>query len=252
MNDLIKILDDYELDIFDAKMFESVTGESMQKWINPLRSLIRNEIVVILERGKYCRHNFNDELVIGSFLATNGAIAYWSALSYHGLTTQIPNTVFVQSNRKKQKKTIRGVRYEFILVPETAFIGHQKQGFGNNTYFITDIEKTIIDCMDKPQFCGDITDVIKAISKWSPDEKKLIKYCKHLNNGAVMKKLGYLIELFNIQNCEKFVKYAKNNLVKGYALFDPKNENEGKYNNRWGLRLNMSKETLSSLADEGY
>jgi predicted transcriptional regulator of viral defense system len=252
MKDLIKILDDYELDIFDAAIFESSTGESLAKWMNPLRSLIRNEMVIILEKGKYCRHNFNDELVIGSFLANGGAIAYWSALSYHGLTTQIPNTVFVQTRKRKNKKVIRGIRYEFVLVEETEFVGHENQGFGNHIFLITDTEKTLVDCLDKPQFCGDYSDLIRAIANSQPNEEKLIAYCDKLNNKAVTKRLGYLIKLFNTPNCENFIEFAQGHLVKGYALFDPKSENEGKYNNRWGLRLNISEETLKAIAQEGH
>lgn len=52
MKELIKILDDYELDIFDATIFENGTGESLAKRMNPLRSLIRNELIIILEKGK--------------------------------------------------------------------------------------------------------------------------------------------------------------------------------------------------------
>ncbi len=252
MKDLIKILDEYELDIFDATIFETTTGESLAKWMNPLRSLIRNELIAILEKGKYCRHNFNDELVIGSFLASKGAIAYWSALSFHGLTSQISNTVFVQTPRKKNKKTIRGIRYDFVLVEDSEFVGHQNQGFGNHTFLITDIEKTLIDCLDKPQFCGDFADLIRAVANWKPNENKLIEYCKNLNNKAVTKRLGYLIELFNTPGCDNFVTFALSNQAKGYALFDAKTESEGKYNNRWGLRLNVSEETLKSIAEEGY
>ncbi len=252
MKELIKILDDFELDIFDATIFESTTGEPLSNWINPLRSLIRNELVLILEKGKYCRHNFNEELVIGSFLANGGAIAYWSALSFHGLTSQIPNTVFVQSPRKKTKKSIRGIRYEFVLVNSSEFVGHQIEGFGNHKFLVTDIEKTIIDCLDKPQLSGDFSDLIRAIATWKPNETKLIEYCSNLNNKAVTKRLAYLLELFNIPNCNNFIDFALKNLVKGYALLDPKNESDGKYNNRWGLRLNISVETLKSLSQEGY
>ncbi len=109
MKDQIKILDQFELGIFDAIVFEKSTGASIAKWMNPLKSLIRNELIVILEKGKYYRHNFNDELVIGSFLANKGAISYCAAFSYHGFIFQILNTIFFKTFRKKLKKAIRCV-----------------------------------------------------------------------------------------------------------------------------------------------
>lgn len=79
------------------KVLRSIRGgETLQSWINPLRTLINQRLILIVEKGKYCRHNFRDEYVIGYYLSSKeGAIAYWSALNIHGLTKQISNTVFV-------------------------------------------------------------------------------------------------------------------------------------------------------------
>lgn len=43
------------------------------------------------EKGKYTLHEF----LIASMLVSPYAIAYWSALSYYGLTEQFPTTVFI-------------------------------------------------------------------------------------------------------------------------------------------------------------
>ena len=51
------------------------------------------------EKGEYTLHEF----IIGSLLVKSSAIAYRSALNYHGFTEQIPNTVLVQTTVRKKK-----------------------------------------------------------------------------------------------------------------------------------------------------
>ena len=99
----IKFIDQFEIDIFtfsELRFNEHLGIDYLQMTID---SLVKREYLIRLEKGKYCRHNFKDEYVIGSVLANGGIIAYWSALNIHGLTEQIPNTVFVQTSKVKKK-----------------------------------------------------------------------------------------------------------------------------------------------------
>src|SRR5690554_1512617 len=156
--------------------------------MNPLRSLIRNGIIEIIEKGKYCRHNFRNEHVIAYYLASKeGAIAYWSALNIHGLTEQITNTVSVQMTKVKHNKKVFNVPYQFIKVKKEKYIGIEKKGYGNHSFLITDREKTIIDCFDLPQYAGEFPGVIKAFIKNDWNEDKLIEYAKAVNNKAAIK-----------------------------------------------------------------
>src|SRR5699024_1895889 len=171
---LLKLIDEYELDIFTEETFYEISGEVLDEWMVQLRTLIRNEIIIILEKGKYCRHNFRDEYVIGSVLANGGIIAYWSALNTHGLTEQISNTVFVQTPKVKKDKTVLGVHYRFIKVKESKITGVEIMGYGNHSYPITDREKTIIDCFDLPQYAGEFPGLIRAFINHEWEEDKLI------------------------------------------------------------------------------
>ncbi|MCC6287455.1 MAG: hypothetical protein IT249_06185 [Chitinophagaceae bacterium] len=83
---LLKLLDEYELDIFTGQSFAERTRLKLTDWMPQLRTLIKYGLIDIIERGKYCRHNFRNEYVIGNFLAEDGVIAYWTALNLHGLT----------------------------------------------------------------------------------------------------------------------------------------------------------------------
>lgn len=245
--ELLKILDDFELDIFTEEEFLERTGRKLEEWMNPLRSLIRNGIYEIIEKGKYCRHNFRDEHVIAYYLASKeGVIAYWSALNIHGLTEQITNTVFVQMTKVKHDKTVFNVPYQFIKVKKEKYIGIEKTGYGNHSFLITDKEKTIIDCFDLPQYAGEFPGVIKAFINNDWNEEKLMEYAKAVNNRAAIKRMGFIAQNFNLPLFD-FIEFAKSKVTKTISLLDNNLADEGTYVTEWGLRLNLTFEDLMEI-----
>ena len=101
---LLKDITFNELDIFTKSELLSISSLDRITTEKALRNLNKRDIIFTIERGKYCKFDFRDELVIGSFLGRDGGIGYWTAMHYHGLTEQIPNTIFVQTSFKKQSK----------------------------------------------------------------------------------------------------------------------------------------------------
>ena len=102
------------------------------------------------EKGEYTLHEF----VIGSYLVKPYAIGYWSALHYYGLTEQIPNIVFMQTPARKKNRIIDvfGVSYRIVRINEEKFFGIKKEWIENISVSVTNKEKTIIDCLDKPEY----------------------------------------------------------------------------------------------------
>lgn len=243
---LLKLLNEHELDIFTAQSFGAVLGEALDEWMPQLRTLVRNELINIIEKGKYCRHNFRNEYVIGNYLAPDGAIAYWSALNLHGLTEQISNTVFIQTAKLKRDKTVFGVRYQFIKVKPEKITGIETAGYGNHSYKITDKEKTIIDCFDLPEYGGEFPGIIRAFVTKDWDEQKLIDYAEMVNNIAATKRMGYLAELFELP-LKNFIEFAKGKVTKTISLFDNASADEGNYITGWGLRMNINSDDILKM-----
>lgn len=243
---LLKLLNEYELDIFTEQSFATVMEEGLNTWMPQLRTLIKNGLINIIEKGKYCHHNFRDEHVIGNYLAQDGVIAYWSALNLHGLTEQISNTVFVQTTKMKRNKTVFGVRYQFIKVKQEKIAGIEIAGYGNHSYRITDREKTIVDCFDLPEYAGEFPGIIRAFAGNTWDEQKLINYAGKINNSAAIKRMGYLAELFDLE-LKDFIAFAKRNVTKTISLFDNSGTNEGSYNTGWGLRMNIMEDNILEM-----
>lgn len=241
-NSLLEFLDNEGLDIFKKRDVIPKFEEEL------LRELTNSDYIRTIEKGKYCRHNFADENVIGNFIIKKGGIAYWTAMNYHGLTEQIPNVVYVQTVQNKQNKIIFGVRYKFIQVKEQKLIGFKTIGYGNHQFRITDVEKTIVDCFDLPQYGGGYFEIIKAFNNAKLSAIKMVKYCKAINNIAVTKRLAYLCELLDKPKMEYFIKYAQSICNEKYNLFESDGEPNGTTNRRWRLILNMDEDEIIEIA----
>ena len=250
--EFIKLLDDHEIDIFTIGEIEKMIGKLFNNLHGILENLIEKEFLSRIERGKYCRHNFRDELVIGCKLVDDGAVAYWSALNRHGLTEQFPNTVFIQTTKIKADKTVFGVSYQFVKINPRKRNGIQTEGYGNHKYRLTDIEKTIVDCFDLPQYSGGYPELIRAFDQATPDQDKLVEYCKAIGNISVLKRLAFLTGLLEKNKMSRFLKYAEGQVNPRYVLMDPFGEESGVFNNKWKLRLNISEEEIRSICSKLY
>lgn len=250
--EFMKLLDEHEIDIFRFDDIELLLGKKFTNLNEVLENLVQKELLSRIERGKFCKANFRNEHVIGVFMVRESAVAYWSALNLHGLTEQFPNTVFIQTPRKKLDKTVFGVGYKFVKISRPKREGIISFGHGNHVYSITDMEKTIVDCFDLPQYSGGYAELIRAFANAKITSEKMIEYCKVINNIAATKRMGYLAELFQKKNMKTFIAFAKNQVKQAYNPVDPLGPDSGPFNAEWKLRLNISKEEILDIANKQY
>jgi predicted transcriptional regulator of viral defense system len=245
--DFLKLLNDYEIDIFSIAEIRKTLNKEFVNLNAILENLEKKEFLSRMENGKYCRPNFRDEKVIGSFISDSGSIAYWSALNSHGLTEQFPNNVFIQTAKLKKTKAIFGTEYKFIKVSPHKITGLLSQGQGNRKYRITDIEKTIVDCFDLPEHSGGYAELIRAFSEAKLGSEKMIDYCTAINNMAATKRMGFLAELFKKKSLKTFIQYANQQKNLRYNVFDPAGVDKGEFINDWRLRLNISRDKILDI-----
>lgn len=181
------------------------------------------------------------EYLVAMELVEPATIAYWSALNYYGMTEQLPRTVFIATNHpvRKHKRETLGMSFRIISLKPDRYFGIRRNWIDGRSFQITDREKTIIDGLDLPQFTGGIQEIVNAlITAWDElDEVRLRNYVKQIGNGAVGKRLGYILEQLGLGDIEVFRKEIA--LSAGFSLLDPTLPERGVYSRRWGLQLNV-------------
>lgn len=182
------------------------------------------------EKGKYTLHEF----VLGSLLVDPCIISYWSALNHYGFTEQIPFTVFIQTSARKKHQEIKvfGVTYKIIRIKKEKIFGLKKEWFEDTQITITNKEKTIIDCLDKPQYAGGIIEIAKALKTKNYDIKKLASHAQKINNTGIIRRLGFLCDLLQIP-----IELPKIN-TRNYLSLDPTLHKNGETNGKWRLYIN--------------
>jgi predicted transcriptional regulator of viral defense system len=248
----LKYLDDEEIQMFTLDTVRAFHGIGAKTVNEIIENLVNKGFLHRLERGKYCRSTFRDENVTGTFIVSGGVIAYWSALHLHGLTEQFPNTVFVQTVMKKNPVTVMGTSYRFIRIAARKRTGISYNGYGNYRYPITDVEKTIVDCFDLPQYSGGYAELVRAFAQTKADAGKLTDYCAAIDNNAATRRIGFLAELLEKRELEDFVRFARTKVNRACNLFDPLGRQSGEIASDWNLRLNITKENIRAIVKNHY
>lgn len=192
-------------------------------------------------KGEYIEHEF----VLASLIAEPCYIAYWTALNHYGFTEQVPGTVFVATKKKVNDREIFGAKYKFVFVSAHKFFGFREIPISSYKVKISDEEKTIIDCLDKPRYCGGIEEVVKSVhyAKDEIDFAKLATYALKMKNNAVVKRLGFILDFLGL---ESNAKSLEKKISASYSILDPTKEKKGKLNSKWKLLINVSEDDLTT------
>lgn len=191
------------------------------------------------EKGKYTLHEF----VIASRLVNPYSIAYWSALHHYGLTEQPPGVVFIQTTARKKKQELRvlGLGYKVVKVAEHKFFGLRKEWIEETQIYITDREKTIIDCLDLPQYSGGVMEVAKALKRGEFDWYRMANYLDRFGNTGVNRRLGYLCDHLGLKVDLPPIE------TRNYLLLDPTMPRDGKPNARWRIIVNLDEKSMGEM-----
>lgn len=168
-----------------------------------------------------------DPWVIAEELYYPCYIGGWSAAEYWDLTEQIFRTVVVMTVQKPRDRepVIKGTNFMLRTISEKAMFGIKPVWRGQIKISVSDPSRTILDMLDDPQLGGGIRSTSDMLTNYLKSEKKnmslLIEYGKKLDNGAVFKRLGFLLESFFPREHDA-IRTCKMYLTKGNAKLDPK------------------------------
>lgn len=204
-------------------------------------------VIVPPELGRSTEYSGNPFLV-ARYLADDAPhfLSHATAMELHRMVTQPQFVIFVSSTKRIPQQTLHGTQFRFVLIKPNHFFGSTKHWVTKQeSVEISDLERTILDGLRHPAYCGGVTDVAKGLWMRHTDMRapKLIEYAKRFNVGSIYRRLGYLLELFGIAT-EAELQSLRNTLTDTYVPLDPSLPNEGSHLAKWRLRLNVAPEEL--------
>ena len=249
--------------VFSTRNAYDILGEG-KATRDTLERLVKKGWLERIEKGKYLivpleagpdRVWTEDALVIAGHLVSPGMVAYWSALHYWNLTEQVPRVTFVQTPSRKENRApkVLGMQFRIVRVKEERFFGSHVFTAGESPVRITDREKTIIDCLDRPDLSGGVSEVAKALQEVEGelDWRRTTEYLRRFGSGAVVKRLGFLVE--SIQSAHspgpELIDQWQRLLTAGISRLDPSSPRDPhRIATRWRIEVNLPEEGLGGGA----
>ena len=106
---------------------------------------------------------------------------------------------------------------------------------GDRKVNVSGRERTVADILSDPALGGGIRHTMEVLNTLLSDAKleDLVDALERLDNGAAIKRLGYLMEVLGYDTAA--VDWP---LTSGFPLLDPSLPSGGSRSTRWGLRIN--------------
>jgi predicted transcriptional regulator of viral defense system len=173
-------------------------------------------------------------------------LSHGTAMEIHGMVTQPQLVVHVTTPVKRRPIRIMGTEFRFIASGKDGFFGLTDHWVTKQEKVrISDPERTVLDGLRMPEYCGGLTELAKGIwiKKQDLNDSKLVDYALRMDVGAVIRRLGYIMELYEIGSSVSRDR-LRDRLTETYVNLDPLLPAEGKYLRKWRLRLNVSPDEL--------
>ena len=259
-NELLSYFNEQKRSCFDYTLAYKALPDSKSSAVRELLSdMTKRNLLMRLKEGVYyiIPYESNAETfmpewhLIAEYLVHDAKhyIGYYSALQVHNLITQpsMKEQIVVSKQIRPVEIKIKGVPFQFIFHNEKHFFGTKKMWVDHfNKVICSDLEKTFIACLFKPDYSGGIVEVARAIyiSKDKINFNKLLEYAKKFDSQAVIKRLGYLIEILEIKT--EIIPELLKMKTTSYVVLDTELPKSGKRNSRWSIQQNLDIETIKS------
>jgi predicted transcriptional regulator of viral defense system len=216
-----------------------------------LKKLMRQGLVKKLFRGTFALSNTIlagsplHEFEVAHALIHPSAICCWSAMAYHGLTDQILRTVYLMvpygttdKSSSQYTYTIEATTYVIIRVRPELYFGIEDQFMAEIPFIITNVERTLIDGLVRPQYCGGFLEVMEAFkcAQEMLDPQRLLNYAVRYGLST-QKRLGWVLQTLGI--FEDITTFLKALPCKNYYPLDVSKPTQGDIIKGWHLRRNF-------------
>lgn len=174
--------------------------------------------------------------------------AYRFACVHHGLLTQVPNVVHIALSRPKQPIELKNMRFKFIELSCARFFGYEELDVMGEKINVSNLERSVLDALDRPELVGGIESAAQAISHGGKkiNFRRLLDYLRRFNDSALSRRFGYLCELLGIVLPKDMSAYLASHRkrIPAYLGAPRRWGTAGKVNKRWSLILNVPQEDL--------
>jgi predicted transcriptional regulator of viral defense system len=257
---LLTLLHERNRTVFHLDDVRKITGLSKASTRSFVRKLVNRGVAARLKPGLFVlvpfelgreRQYMGSPLIVAREIMTRAAyyVSHGTAMEIHGMVTQPQLVITVSATKPRRSLTALGVEFRFVRCQRRHLFGLTEHWVTKQEKVrVSDPERTIIDGLKQPEYCGGVTEVAKGL--WMRRQNlrvdKLLAYAKRIRVGAVVRRIGFLLETYEIAE-RRDLERLRRGLTATYARLDPVLPAEGKRLRRWRLQLNVDPEELRAV-----
>lgn len=235
------------------KQIDKKISNLKRKWL--IKTIKRWLFYIIPLEYRNNKNYIPDSKFFVQFIDGNPIISHWTALAYHDLSEQIFNKMIVTVDKDIKKHNIKLGWIEFCLVKNLSNknFGTQNVIADNRYVKITDIERTILECLARPDLCMNIKEWLKAYYNAYIENnlnfEKIDEYLEYYKSKSkLMKILWYFWDLFEMKIPKNIYKKWTHKIKQNYVFLETNTENIKWqiYDKKWKLIIN-NEENFKSL-----
>ena len=186
---------------------------------------------VILDKQQYTE----DAILIAAKSTKKAFLSHYTALTIHGLAERYTTQIYITTIKHKRNIKYHKIKINYIKIIPKKFFGYKTVNYSMERIQISDLERTIIDVINKPKYAGGWNETINCLRNLDEiNYIKLIAYLKRFNNKTITRKTGYILEkLNNLNPSQKIIEEIKELSGSNDLYFDT--TKKGIYDKKWNL-----------------
>ena len=125
-------------------------------------------------------------------------LAYYTAMEFHEMLQHPLRTVFVAVRKQHRPLAFGAIQIRFVTLAAGKFFGDEdRRTDQGHVVKVAQLERTFLDCADRPELCGGIEEVFRGFVRRTGDldADRLLRFVHRLGKPVVTKRLGLLLEL---------------------------------------------------------
>lgn len=222
-----------------------------------LKYYLKKERIFSIRRGLYCTIRNADPFLIASKISEDSVLAYHSALDLYGKSHSEFFHIYYLSNTRHQPIMYNNYTFKAIENPkiltqkEMERFGVNKVDHKGKDIYVTSLERTIVDILDRPDLAGSWEEIWRSIESINHmNIEEVIEYVYMMEYSTLAVKVGFFLEQFKNKLKVENQQLKKLKRIKPLqpVYLDRKNRTQSKLIKQWNLIVPL--EILEQRWDE--
>jgi predicted transcriptional regulator of viral defense system len=196
---------------------------------------------IVHDKGKYVE----DPILVGKHLTKPYFFSYYSALYLHGLSQQPASHFYLSTTNHIQEVDYHGLVFRPVILTKKRFFGFKEIKYREENVFVSDLERTIVDVMNRPEYAGGYEEIIRSIQDVEKvDWKRMLKYLDRMREKILFNRTGFVFDMLGefVDTPDWFLKELEKRLSGNIYYFE-KNR-KGSYVKKWKIIVDRRLENV--------